>query len=278
MDQIYKRATARFLLLKNAVNSHSKWWDRRELRRNFALKAIVACSFGCVIAALPLIGFTVWMLRSDALRDAIVETNTTTAILADQTFRSVQSIDLMVSQIEDHLQFIMTGEGNVVSDALSGQKLFLYLRAINARLGADVISLSDKHGRIVNYSREWPAPPIDLSEREFHSYLKERYDTRLHIAKPIIGTISNRPLLFFSKRLSASDGVFEGMISIGVSPSYFKDVYKAATIELQRNFLLLRADGTILVSYPDEADIGKKVALNSPWQFASAIGGGYFSL
>ena len=69
---------------------------------NFRKLFIVAIGLTCT-AALA-IGLTIWWLRSEAIADASKDTANLATVLAEQTSRSVQSIDLVLNEIRNQLE------------------------------------------------------------------------------------------------------------------------------------------------------------------------------
>src|ERR1700732_4933732 len=74
--------------------------------RSFVLRTIIRCSFICVAVAVTLIGFTVWTLRSDAIRDESSDVGNIATVLAEQTSHSLLAVDLVLTEIKDHLRLI----------------------------------------------------------------------------------------------------------------------------------------------------------------------------
>src|SRR5471030_3315995 len=74
--------------------------------RTFVLRTIIRCSFVCLAVAVTLIGFTVWTLRSDAIRDESNDVANIATVLAEQTSRSLVAVDLVLTEIQDHLRHI----------------------------------------------------------------------------------------------------------------------------------------------------------------------------
>jgi hypothetical protein len=50
--------------------------------------------------AVTLIGFTVWTLRSDAIRDESSDIGNIATVLAEQTSRSLLAVDLVLTEIQ----------------------------------------------------------------------------------------------------------------------------------------------------------------------------------
>jgi hypothetical protein len=73
--------------------------DRRSHFRKLFVVAISLIG----IATLA-IGMTIWWLRSDAIKDASKDTANLAVVLAEQTTRSIQSIDLVLNEIREHIE------------------------------------------------------------------------------------------------------------------------------------------------------------------------------
>src|SRR5476651_1117039 len=76
--------------------------SRRADRSKFRFLVVIAA--GLLVAAVLAIGLTVWWLRSDAVDDAIKDSDHLAIVLAEQTNRAVQSIDLVLDEIQGRLE------------------------------------------------------------------------------------------------------------------------------------------------------------------------------
>lgn len=241
------------------------------------LRKIIWCSFTCVALAASLIGLTVWTLRSDAIRDASNNAGNIATVLAEQTSRSLQAVDLVLTELQDHLRLVGIASADDFRERLKDKDTFGFLRDRLSRLPqADVITLADDHGQVVNLSREWPAPKVDISDREYFRYFRQTNDKKTYIAAPVSSRVSGRSVIFFSKRISNSDGSFLGLVLIGLDPTYFRNIYESITSLREQSFELVRSDGFIMVRYPHQEVAGARLAPDSSWHAAAAQGGGEY--
>src|ERR1700690_4590480 len=65
---------------------------------------LVAVAAGLLGAAVLAIGLTIWWVRSDAIEDATSDTGNLATALAEQTNLAVQSIDLVLNEIQERLE------------------------------------------------------------------------------------------------------------------------------------------------------------------------------
>ena len=245
--------------------------------RALVVRTIIRSSFVCVAVAVTLIGFTVWTLRSDAIRDESSDVGNIATVLAEQTSRYLQAVDLVLTEIQDHLQQAGIASADDFRTGLKDKETYGFLKERLSRLlQADVVTLADNHGDVVNLSREWPAPRINISDREYFRYFAKTRDDKMYIGAPVSSRVSGHPVIFFSKRISGPDGSFLGLVLVGLDPAYFRNIYESITSLSEQSFELVRSDGSILVRYPHPEVVGAKMSPDSPWQDVASLGGGEY--
>jgi diguanylate cyclase (GGDEF)-like protein len=223
-------------------------------------------------------GFTIWHNRQSALEEHRSGMNTMGIVLAEQTSRYVQVIDLILCEVQSRIATL-----NLVTPAdferqLGTQEVHNYLaERLKNVPQADSIVLTGANGLVVNWSRAWPVARVDSSDRDFYNYLKEHDDPSLFIGSLSKNRGTGKLSLFFARRVSSPDGRFLGLVLGVVEAEYLVEFYQTAGDHAKEAVSLLRRDGTMLIHYPDpEAAIGIKLAQNSPWYARVAEGGGSY--
>jgi diguanylate cyclase (GGDEF)-like protein len=245
--------------------------------RSGILRIIIWCSFICVGVAVILIALTVWTLRSDAVADASNDAGNIATVLAEQTSRSLQAVDLVLTEVRDHIKLDRIESPDELRAALKSKATFEFLRDRLLGLSqADVITIADDHGDVINLSREWPAPKVNISDREYFRHFAAIYDTKMYIAPPVSSRVSGLPVIFFSRRINGPSGEFLGLILVGLQPTYFRNIYESITGLREQSFELVRADGAVIVSYPIQEIVGARVPDGSPWHAVASAGGGEY--
>jgi diguanylate cyclase (GGDEF)-like protein len=268
---------ARRLWTKLAVLGTRNLIRKTILNRSFALRTIIRCSFICVAVAVTLIGLTIWTLRSDAIRDESSDVGNIATVLAEQTSRSLLAVDLVLTEIQDHVRRTGIASPDDFRAGLKDRETFGFLRdRLSRLLQADVVTLADDQGYVVNLSREWPAPKVNISDREYFRHFAKTPDDKMYIAAPVSSRVSGNPVIFFSKRISGPDGSFLGLVLVGLDPTYFRNIYESITSLHQQSFELVRSDGSILVRYPLQEVVGARMSSDSPWHNAASLGGGEY--
>jgi len=239
---------------------------------------LVAIAAGLLGAAVLAIGLTVWWLRLDAIEDATKDSDHLAIVLAEQTNRAVQSIDLVLDEIQKRLENLgarsQDNFGHLQQDITTYHSLTDSLSHLSQ---AALIALIDKNGRALVTTQKWPTPTIDLTNRDYFQHFKNNDDRGVYVGTPVNDHITGLETIFFGKRINDSNNAFLGMIVVGVRLSYFQHIYNSITSFPDQLFLLVRNDGTVIVRYPDRKNrAGEKIASDSPWYRMVLQGGGHF--
>ena len=244
-----------------------------------SFRGLIGVTLGLIGLAVFAVGATIMALREDALRDARNDTANIATVLAEQTERSVQAIDIVTSDIGDRLGNV---GGEIAPDA------FLELLRSRAthdllveRLGhlpqTDFMALIDRDGRVANSSRRWPAIYNDVSQRDYYTYAKDSKSRRLYISDLVRNRLSDERNIFFSKRISGPSGEFLGVVLTGIKLSYFQHIYNSITSLRNQSFLFSRTDGSVLVRHPNSEELARQnIPEASEWYTHVMQGGGNF--
>jgi diguanylate cyclase (GGDEF)-like protein/PAS domain S-box-containing protein len=246
------------------------------VRSRFHFLIVIAVSLTC--GATIAIGLTIWWLRSEAIREASREADNLATVLAEQATHSVQSIELMLNELEERIEGLGSRTSNDFRRVVQNEETYQLLLERAARLShVATISLADKNGLIVNSTNQWPMPHMDVSDREHFLHVKSNDSRAIYISSPVTDRFRGIPTIFFLRRLNDASNRFLGAIIIGVRLSYFKHIYESITSLSDMSFLFLRRDGMVIVRYPDANDrSGETMPPTSPWYQLIAQGGGYY--
>lgn len=244
-----------------------------------SFRNLVIFATGLLGAAVLCIGLTIWWLRADAISDASNDTGNLATVLAEQTNRSVQSIDLMFDDIKDDLRSLHATTPEAFRQLMQHEDTHAILLERMSRLSqVRLIALVDNNGRLVNTTNQWPFPPTDLSDRDYFQHFKSHDDQSIHVSNPVPDRLKGIPTVMFSKRVNGSNYEFLGVIVIGISLSYFEQVYNSIISLNNLSVLFLRNDGTVIMRFPDPNNyhVGAQMPPQSPWFKVVSQGGGNY--
>jgi diguanylate cyclase (GGDEF)-like protein len=257
----------------------TEWLWRMSIRAGqSSFHFLLAIAAGLTCAAALAIGLTIWWLRADAIADASKDSDNLATVLAHQLDNSVQSIDLILTEIKDQEKIRAAQEANNFDRVLRGEDMYQFLMERLSRLQqAEFIGLVDKNGILVSTTRQWPTPKIDLSDRTYFLHFKNNDDKSVYISNHEVDRLNGSQVVFFSKRINGDNNTFLGVAVIGVRLTYFQQIYESIASLSDEAFLLLHHDGTIIVRYPDPKNREyEKMPTASPWHQLVLQGGGQY--
>lgn len=223
-------------------------------RRGWIGRAIVQSPL--LIFALMLIWGSIWLQLSQehiaTERDAIKETSNLALAFEENVIRSITAIDQVLLFVRD-------------SYARDPARFDLRSWARDRPFINDQtfqISLVDSSGMLIQSNLSQGAPPVDLSDREhFRVHVGAKQDM-LFISKPLMGRVSGRYSVQFTRGIAGPDGEFLGVVVASLDPHYLARFYD--TLEIGHGFVMLVGlDGYVRAGRPLPELIGKPLA-NSP--------------
>ena len=253
--------------------------QRHMTKRNYlnSYRVLSGVAFILVALFVSAITLTVWALRSDAIRDADNDTGNIAAVLSGQIARSIQSVDLVLSDIGDRAKH----GSQTVSEFEQRIRSYEYYELLKGSLHrlsqADTVAIIGRNGKTANSTSQWPPTGTDLTDRDYFIHLKNNVTDCVYISNLVRNRVTGTRTIFFARRINGPNDEFYGVALIGLQISYFESIYKTITSLRNQSFVLLHPDGTILVRYPDSVDRGnQKMPPGSPWHDLVADGGGNY--
>ncbi len=138
------------------------------------------------------------------------------------------------------------------------------------------IATTDKYG-IVSASNLPIVGRVDLSDRE---HIKVHFNTprdNLFISKPVLGRVSNKWSIQFTRKTFDEDGKFDGVIVMSLDPYYLSRFYESLEIGKGTILLVGTKDGIIRARAPAVANaIGQALPANRIRLFAEGPVAGHF--
>jgi len=183
---------------------------------------------------------------------------------AKEVEASVKAIDLSLLDLREHWH------GNV-------QEFSRLVRHRQAYMEKDLafqVAIIDAQGLLTYSSLDLLSKPVDLSDREHFRIHRERSSDALFISKPILGRVSKRWSVQFTRPLYDRQDQFNGVIVLSISPEYFYRFYRAIDLGGDSVISLVRPGGEILSRYPDPEDALGRTITEAPYlsQFSPAHG------
>jgi diguanylate cyclase (GGDEF)-like protein len=125
------------------------------------------------------------------------------------------------------------------------------------------VTIADRDGRYATSTLPFN-PALDVSGRDWFRIHKQGKAEGLMITGPTVGLQTGRPIIHFSRRLKDAKGVFDGVVSVSVSPDYVTTFEDDSMVE-KGDFVSVRlASGPLLATKVGAAEPVRTFYRTSP--------------
>ncbi|MBI5942182.1 MAG: PAS domain-containing protein, partial [Caulobacterales bacterium] len=229
------------------------------MARPIVIRASTLALAALILAAL---GFQAWLLAQGHQR-AIDLIATRAAARAQATADQVQSafvqVDLLLQDLRGHLDADRIRNGGTTIDPHLRERMRERLRGSMARLGmVQWLNVFDANGDPV-FSTFDPLPGVRIADRPYFRQLRECGRDELAVSEVLVSRSTGRWAIIASRRLTASDGGFAGIILAALATENLGDMLTAVD---QQNWVLALHDrsGRLAAQRPRRSEgIGQQV-------------------
>jgi signal transduction histidine kinase len=217
-------------------------------------------------------------LRTSALSSARRDMANMSIALAEQTARTIQSVDLVLRDIQTHTAELGVRTPEQFRDQMAGEGVQRLLAGRLRNLPqAEALALVDAEGMLLNWSRDIPVRQADLSDRDYYQHLRDHGETGIYVSGPKLGRTSHKPLVLIVRRIDAPDGAMLGLVVGVIDAKYLEGFYQKVSMQPGQAVTLLNRDGVVIAGYPELGDWwGKRMPVGSAWYQQVQQGGGTY--
>ena len=218
--------------------------------RSRAARAVIGTGVLAIVLMLAATALIATHRYNAELADAARELRTLDLLLAAETGRSFQSVELVLDNIAEQVG----ADGDLTPDMVTERESTKAVHDLLAARVADVpqldaVTIVSASGRLINFSRGWPIPDVRLDDRDYFKALRDGHD-KLYLSEPVLNRGSGTPTVYLARRLSAPDGTFLGVALGAVELSSFDRLYASLQLGPGNIIALWRRDGVLLARYP----------------------------
>lgn len=218
------------------------YWRIRPVLAVAVLTALAVLTI--VVSALLL----VWNLRGKEMAHARGETISLSHILAEQTTRTLQNVDLIVQSTR-----ALLAEREAAGEPLSGRSVHELLRGrLSGLPELRGMFIVDSDGAELNGARAFPSARRSLADRDYFKWHKENRGVGLYVGVPTRGRSDGALTLHLSRRLSGPGGTFRGVLAVSLNLGYFDSLYESISFDEISPISLYLANGTLVTRQPHE--------------------------
>jgi signal transduction histidine kinase/ActR/RegA family two-component response regulator len=211
------------------------------------------------VGVLMLIIVAASLVSSQLLREREVEAwerqlGDLSLLLAEQTSQTMTSSQLVLDSIAESVDRLGARNPDELRDRASGEAVHQMLRdKISGLLQIDVASIVAANGDVINFTRSFPAPRINLADRDYFQRRRDDPAPGLDISAPVRNKGNGKWLFYLSHRLNDARGRFMGVVIVGVSVDQMTGLFGRLGVNLGAGagINLRRRDFTLLARWPD---------------------------
>src|SRR5215467_12614532 len=142
--------------------------ERETTRRSRAVGLLVICGLSLAAVVVAATAVMVIDLRERALAASERELKNTALVLAEQTDRAFHAIEVVQATMIERLRQPDIRSSEDHDREMSRHDVHLMLKDRTAGLEyLEAVSVVSAKGRILNFSRFWPVPDVDVSDRDY---------------------------------------------------------------------------------------------------------------
>ncbi|WP_332848263.1 hybrid sensor histidine kinase/response regulator [Massilia sp. S19_KUP03_FR1] len=204
-----------------------------------------------LLAMLATLCLAIWFARDQAIDEWRGQLDNLALVLAEQGAQEVKSAYLVLDSIAETVE----AQGVTSRDALRGkmatQGHFDSMRdKIRGLPQVDVATIVSADGDVINFTRSYPAPQINLADRDYFRAHMRDPQLGVYISEPVRNKGNGQWTFYLSRRLSGPNGEFLGLALVGFSSTFLSAFYRKINLGADASVTLYRRDFTVLARWP----------------------------
>ncbi len=192
-----------------------------------------------------------------SLHDWRNDLSTLSTVLAENTAQTMSSARLVIDSIQADIEQTNPADQQDLQQHVGTAEFSLIMREkIRGLPFINGIGVANAEGRIVALSRVYPAPPIDLTDRDYFLHHRSSDSTADFIGETVLSRAGGVPTFYVSRRVNDRQGRLLAIIVIGLPCAFFEDFFDNVTRDKPFSIVLARKDGKTLTStdlQPDQS-------------------------
>ena len=170
-------------------------------------------------------GTTITQLRDHELTAAGNQLKGLAVILADQAERAFEAVELIELSIVEKLQNDGVSTPDEFRRWMEGRAVHEQLRNRIAGLPqVDALIAVDTDGNVINFSRFWPIPTVNVADRDYFRALKDTSGPASFVARPVQNRSNNSWNIYIARKFVSADGAMLGLIVGAINLTYLNPV------------------------------------------------------
>ena len=193
-------------------------------------------------------------------------------VLAEQADRALQAIELVQDAVADD---ILDASVQTEADLVRRASLYGVHDRLRARISGlpqvNAITLIDQNGNLLNFSRYWPIPLVNVIDRDYFHALSADPGLNRFVSEPVLNRGDGTFTLYIARKLRSPGGAFLGLVLGAVELRYFETLYAEVAAGPEDVISMFRTDGVLVARFPTrEGTIGRSFPTAGPVRIVQA--------
>jgi signal transduction histidine kinase/CheY-like chemotaxis protein len=228
-------------------------------------RVLLAAGSIFVALLLSITALTIYVQRQQAIDDWRGTLANLSRLLAEHAHQSIKAADLVQKSIADRVRELGVEDDRGLRAALGTRATFDMLKDKTSGVPQiDVATIVALNGDVVNFSRSYPPPPINLADRDYFKAHIADPDLPFFLSVPAKNRGTGRWTFYLTRKIKNSHGQMIGLILTGIESSFFRDYYEAVNFSEFSAISLYRKDGGLLARIPERDEAMGKILANQP--------------
>ncbi len=201
-----------------------------------------------IAATLSVVSYRMYESEMEEWREQLDHTS---LLLAAQVANEMAVADLLLDGMLERIAALKIDDADALRRHMSSKAAFQELLARKKALAQiDVASVTDDRGRLLAFTRTYPAPPITLADRDYFLAQRDRPGGGAFISGPVRNRGNGEWTFYLSRRISAADGRFLGVALVGISSRRLGAFFSQVGFGAGASLSLCRRDAVVLARSP----------------------------
>jgi len=222
-------------------------------------RLIIVCGVVLVAIVIAATASLLLNLRNRDLAEKEQVLENLTLVLAEEIDRSFLAIEFVQTSEVARMKSLGIASAEDFTRQMSGYDTY---QRLNTQVGAlpymDAFVLTNAAGKLINFSRSWPAPNVRIPDQDPHEAFN--VDTQLTslVGRPLRSPVTGKWEVPIARKLVGPNGEFFGVLTGVMEMQYFEQLFQAVANSPSGTIAMFRRDGTLLARFPhSEAAIGQ---------------------
>ncbi len=245
-----------------------RFWQRLHHAVTDARRATLLIGGALVVFIALSAAVSIRVLRERAIEDWRNELGNLSLIMAENTSQTMASTYLVLDSMVDDIQLAKVHDAQALAARFGNHATYQMMRdKIHGLPQIDVATIVAANGDVINFTRAFPTPAINLADRDYFRHHLSHNDTAVFLSQPVRNKGNGKWTFYISRRLNGAHGEFIGVALIGISCDFFVDFFNKVSLGKSAAISLYRSDYTLMARWPAvEKMIGQRNLTSSTYK------------